>query len=414
MSIRKIMAATSLAALQIAALGQYAQAQIHPRAAESASVKKSASGIVVTGTTVTPPVTISSGQFDTALFSKDTAQAHTLAVIDPKFRAKMLGNELTRTLHDRLQSIYEEYDFPRGENVTIGLTSGQKILAFNDVVGPAGTSPRGAFAAKIDSLDQLNMSLSLDYPSIFINGSPPTSPGNTAITSCAPVPITGFAHASVIGQVTSTIKLKRDNVVIASNDLVFNGLTYFQHHFDFNQPLDTGSYTLTHYVVPFGLTSWQGNGNSTFWFPLTNTADCTKDVSYQAHVKNRGWGNRVTNGISAGTTGERKRMEAVKIRLLGDAHPNMGICYTAHVKDRGWLSEVCNGATAGTTGERRRMEAIRIRLVNAPANCSVQYRTHIKRSGWMPWVSNNAQSGFTNRSRRMEDIQVRLTQACLP
>ena len=38
------------------------------------------------------------------------------------------------------------------------------------------------------------------------------------------------------------------------------------------------------------------------------------------------------------------------------------IAYSAHVKSYGWLNYVRDGQTAGTTGESRRLEAVKIRL----------------------------------------------------
>lgn len=36
------------------------------------------------------------------------------------------------------------------------------------------------------------------------------------------------------------------------------------------------------------------------------------------------------------------------------------VCYAAHVQDVGWQSTVCDGGVAGTIGQSRRMEALRI------------------------------------------------------
>ena len=332
--------------------------------------------------------------------------------IDPSFRAKMLGRDLTRLLHDELQVIYEEYDFTPGGQVTTGLVSGGKEITFTDVVGPPGTTPLDGFLTHTapDQGGQLGLR-SLDYGSIRINGEVPVSPQTMSITSCDPVSISGDATILLVGEATSIIKLKRNDLVVASTQQTFSTIGQFPHRFEFNQPLDSGGYTLTQHVVPFKKTSWEGDGSS-FWFPLSNSSSCTKNVAYQAHVKRQGWRDWVSNGISSGTTGEGKRIEAVKIKLEGDANPNMRICYRAHVKRNDWTSEVCDGATAGTTGENRRMEGVKIRLLNAPAGCSVQYRAHVKGDGWQSWVSNNQLAGTT--SKRMEDLQIRLTEECGP
>ncbi len=40
----------------------------------------------------------------------------------------------------------------------------------------------------------------------------------------------------------------------------------------------------------------------------------------------------------------------------------MHVCYQAHVGGVGWAFPVCDGMVAGTTGQGRRLEAIRVWL----------------------------------------------------
>jgi uncharacterized protein YjdB len=56
-------------------------------------------------------------------------------------------------------------------------------------------------------------------------------------------------------------------------------------------------------------------------------------------------------------------MEAIEIRLTGDLAAHYTIRYAAHVQDIGWQNPVVDGQTSGTTGQAKRMEAIRIELV---------------------------------------------------
>jgi thermolysin len=128
-------------------------------------------------------------------------------------------------------------------------------------------------------------------------------------------------------------------------------------------------------------------------------------VVYRAHVANLGWLPWVSNGATAGTTGQSRRMEAAQIYLTNPP-PGVGITYRAHVANLGWLGWVSNGAVAGTTGQSRQMEAIQIYLTNAPATCSVTYRAHVAGYGWLGWVSNGAIAGTTGQGRRMEALQV--------
>lgn len=81
------------------------------------------------------------------------------------------------------------------------------------------------------------------------------------------------------------------------------------------------------------------------------------------------------------------------------------ICYQAHVRDIGWMAPVCGGNVAGTTGQFRRMEAVKIWIKNAPS-CSVEYQAHVAHLGWMKKVSDGQTAGTTGQSRRMEALKI--------
>ncbi|MEM6793121.1 MAG: hypothetical protein AAF725_04030 [Acidobacteriota bacterium] len=135
--------------------------------------------------------------------------------------------------------------------------------------------------------------------------------------------------------------------------------------------------------------------------------DSTMHVQYQAFVKDREWLDWVLDGVTAGTTGQSRRMEATRMRLI-NAPSGASICYRAHVKKDGWRPWRCDGSLAGTTGESRRMEAVQIDLRSVPAGCTVEYRAHVKGQGWLPWVNEGQTAGTTGESRRMEALRVRL------
>ncbi len=61
-------------------------------------------------------------------------------------------------------------------------------------------------------------------------------------------------------------------------------------------------------------------------------------VSYQTHVQDIGWQAPVSNGMTAGTTGRAKRVEALKINLLSqDGTPlgNDSISVQSHISGIG-------------------------------------------------------------------------------
>lgn len=134
----------------------------------------------------------------------------------------------------------------------------------------------------------------------------------------------------------------------------------------------------------------------------------TGAVNYQTHVQTYGWQTWVSDGAMNGTSGQSKRMEAVKIRL-GDTIDG-GICYSSHIQTYGWeYYWNYNGGLSGTVGQAKRLEAIRMELTGAAAEqYDVYYRVHVQTYGWLDWAKNGAPAGTEGLSRRMEGIEIRL------
>lgn len=64
-----------------------------------------------------------------------------------------------------------------------------------------------------------------------------------------------------------------------------------------------------------------------------------------------------------GTTGKSQRLEAVQIRLTGEAAEKYDVWYCVHVSGIGWLDWARNGAAAGSAGKGRAIEAVKVVLV---------------------------------------------------
>ena len=101
------------------------------------------------------------------------------------------------------------------------------------------------------------------------------------------------------------------------------------------------------------------------------------DIQYSTHVQTYGWQDFVANGAQAGTTGEQKRMEAVKIQLTGEMSQKYDIYYRVHSQTYGWLGWAKNGEPAGTSGYAKRLEALEIRILpkgsSAPGSTANAY-----------------------------------------
>ena len=155
---------------------------------------------------------------------------------------------------------------------------------------------------------------------------------------------------------------------------------------------------------------------------LTGEVEENYDVYYSVHAENFGWLGWAKNGEEAGTAGYGYRLEAIRIQLVtkGDKAPELIgtikeamkarlVGYQTHVQDYGTQAYVYDGAMAGTEGECKRMESIRMKLPSS-VNSSIQYRSHVQDIGWeKKWASNGSLSGTEGQCKRLEAIQIKLS-----
>lgn len=136
-------------------------------------------------------------------------------------------------------------------------------------------------------------------------------------------------------------------------------------------------------------------------------------VSYQTHVQDIGWQAPVSNGMTAGTTGRAKRVEALKINLLSqDGTPlgNDSISVQSHISGIGWEPQpVGNGQTSGTVGQSRAIEAIKLSLSGGLSDSyDIWYRVHSANVGWLGWASNGEPAGTQGYAYQIEAIQIKV------
>jgi hypothetical protein len=131
-------------------------------------------------------------------------------------------------------------------------------------------------------------------------------------------------------------------------------------------------------------------------------------VSYKTHVQDYGWQNYVSNGAVSGTSGESKRLEALRIKL---ENMSGSVQYRTHVQDIGWMSWVANDALSGTTGQSKRLEAIQISLTGDAAKAyDIYYSVHAQNMGWMDWAKNGESAGTSGFGYRLEAIKIVLVR----
>ena len=143
------------------------------------------------------------------------------------------------------------------------------------------------------------------------------------------------------------------------------------------------------------------------------TGEAAGSVQYMVHVQNVGWQDARADGAEVGTHGQSLRLEAVRLALTGEVSEWYDIWYNVHVQNIGWQGWVKNGDLAGTVGKGLRLEAIEIRLDEKKAQSpgaegllGVRYRAHVQDMGWQSWERQGAQRGTTGESLRLEGLQI--------
>ena len=108
-----------------------------------------------------------------------------------------------------------------------------------------------------------------------------------------------------------------------------------------------------------------GAGSVTLQFDANQVAGPIVDgIHNEVHVQNTGWTGGARDGELAGTTGQSRRLEAVRVSLTGDAlMDGHSVWYRVHSQTYGWLGWAHDGEPAGTAGLAKRAEAIDVQVL---------------------------------------------------
>lgn len=137
-------------------------------------------------------------------------------------------------------------------------------------------------------------------------------------------------------------------------------------------------------------------------------------VRYLSHIQDTGWeSDWVTAGELSGTSGQSKRLEALKVELTGSNLPAGASIETAvHVQNQGDLGPFAMGTAAGTSGLGLRLENITLTLENLPGY-TLRYNVHVQNQGWLrdeadssSWFTSAETAGTSALSLRLEGIRI--------
>ena len=133
----------------------------------------------------------------------------------------------------------------------------------------------------------------------------------------------------------------------------------------------------------------------------------SEGINYTTYVENLGWQDNKSNGNIAGTLGQSKRIEGIKISYKGIE--DLNLTYRTHIQDIGWQEWKQEGQLSGAPNSGKRIEAIEIKQ-NENSKFTVEYRTHIQDIGWQEWKNNGELSGTTGQGKRIEAIEIRVVE----
>lgn len=146
---------------------------------------------------------------------------------------------------------------------------------------------------------------------------------------------------------------------------------------------------------------------------MTMAAAAEVQAVYKLHCQAHGWKDWVSSGAEAGSPDERKRIEALQIKVTGGN--GFGITYQAYVQGKGWMNWANDGGISGTTGQGLRLEAFRAKLTGADTTgYDLYYRAYCEGYGWLGWAKNGQTAGTARLSKTMYAFQVVVVPAGLP
>ena len=174
----------------------------------------------------------------------------------------------------------------------------------------------------------------------------------------------------------------------------------------------SGVHQAKSYIAKAGSSPVVGNQATSNTNPSV-AGEANVNVAYRTHVQTFGWQGWKYNGQMSGTSGQAKRLEGINIKLTNKPYSG-SIVYTTHVQTYGWQGNENNpntwrrdGDMSGTSGEAKRLEAIRIALTGEMAeHYDVYYRVHAQSFGSLGWAKNGEAAGTAGLAKRLEGIQI--------
>ena len=195
---------------------------------------------------------------------------------------------------------------------------------------------------------------------------------------------------STEGHIVVLAKMKDADTIVVYDPYLYDG--------KFNTSSRKGKATVKGNEVYCSMINFINYAKCQAYFCYEKKKEIKPDLQYQVHLENIGWQNIQDASEIAGTTGEGRKLEAIK--LFGNNGVNLQ--YRVHIEEIGWQDWKNNGEVAGTTGQNKAIEAIEIQ-----ANKILNAEEHIQDVGWMPHSNGtNIVIGTVGKALRLEAFKI--------
>jgi len=133
-------------------------------------------------------------------------------------------------------------------------------------------------------------------------------------------------------------------------------------------------------------------------------------LSIEPFIQDWGWSGYTRELWQAGTTGQGRRLEAVRahIRTDGPEPPRVGVAYNANPRGMGYLGWQRNGEFAGTEGKVLPLDTFKVVLYNKPEGTHLQYRCWVQDSDWQAWQDEGGECGLFGTNKSIYSFEIHL------
>ncbi len=135
------------------------------------------------------------------------------------------------------------------------------------------------------------------------------------------------------------------------------------------------------------------------------------DIQYSTHQSNVGWVQDGYLDRVAGTTGQARSLEAIKLDTINSiVTENISIyCYALTGKSPAWIEAKSINEVCGTTGQSNPLRNIKLALTGADSDkYDIYYRVHVAHRGWLDWKKNSELAADENNTNNIEAISIKI------